>query len=182
MVESTTLEMWQAGNGLEGSNPSLSADHEAAAPERRFASFIGRSGGTAYHRTMSFRTNIRADEEANSFYRRVLFTGERSQLVIMTIPPGTEVGEEVHPHVEQTLFFVNGNGTAVLDGEESPIEAGDVCVVTPGTRHNFINNGEEPMRIWTVYAPPNHIDGRVHETRADADADEADEKFGEEAR
>lgn len=128
---------------------------------------------------MSFHTNIRSEEEGNGFYRRVLFTGERSQLVIMTIPPGGEVGEETHPHVEQMLFFVEGSGTAVLEGVESAIVPGDAYVVTPGTRHNFINTGDIPLRIWTVYAPPNHIDGRVHATRTDAEADEADEKFGE---
>lgn len=131
---------------------------------------------------MSFYANIRGIEEENPSFRRVLFTGARSQLVVMTIPPGGEIGEETHPHVEQTLFFTSGTGTAVLDGAESPIAPGQAYVVTPGVRHNFINTGDEPLRIWTVYAPPNHIDGRVHETRADAEADEADEKFGESVR
>lgn len=135
-----------------------------------------------YREAMSFHTNIESAEHDNAAYRRVLFTGERSQLVIMTIPPGGEIGEETHPYVEQALFFVKGSGTAVLDGIESPIAPGDVYVVTPGTRHNVINAGDEPLRIWTVYAPPNHIDGRVHATRAEAEADDADEKFGESVR
>jgi mannose-6-phosphate isomerase-like protein (cupin superfamily) len=66
-----------------------------------------------------------------------------------------------------------------MDGIDSPIKAGDVIVVTPGVVHNFVNTGKEPMKIYTLYAPPNHIDGRVHETKADADADIADEDFGE---
>jgi len=114
----------------------------------------------------------------NELYRRVIFTGEKSQLVVMSIPPGTDVGAEVHPHVEQTLFFLEGSGRAVLNDSESEIKAGDVVVVTPGTKHNFINTGDVALKIYTVYAPPNHIDGRVHKTKADAEADTLDEEFG----
>jgi mannose-6-phosphate isomerase-like protein (cupin superfamily) len=96
----------------------------------------------------------------------------------MHIPPGGEIGEETHAHVEQTLFFLSGSGKVILDGAESDISAGDVVVVTPGTRHNFLNTGTEPLKVYTIYAPPNHIDGRVHATKADADADTEDEAFG----
>ncbi|OGL72826.1 hypothetical protein A3C96_02185 [Candidatus Uhrbacteria bacterium RIFCSPHIGHO2_02_FULL_60_10] len=85
----------------------------------------------------------------------------------------------MHPHVEQTLFFLSGYGKAVLDGQESAVVAGDAVVVTPGTRHNFINTGKEDWKVYTLYAPPNHIDGRLHKTKADADADTADEDFGQ---
>ncbi len=131
---------------------------------------------------MSYKTNIISETESNTNFRKVLFTGSKSQLVVMEIPAGGEIGEEVHEHVEQTLFFLSGAGRAVINGEEKPIGSGDVVVVTPGTRHNFINTGDEPLKVYTVYAPPNHIDGRVHKTKADADADQEDEDFGEGVR
>lgn len=128
---------------------------------------------------MSFRSHV-TNETVNSHdFRRVMFTGKKSQLVIMSIPPGGEVGEETHAHVEQTLFFQRGQGVAELDGETSPVGPGDIVVVTPGTKHNVKNTGDEPLKIITVYAPPNHIDGRIHHTKADADADAEDEAFGE---
>ncbi len=139
----------------------------------------GDFGGRWEH--MSYHTQITKETAENADFRRVLHTGARSQLVIMSIPPGGEVGEETHEHVEQTLYFQSGSGEAVLDGETSPIAAGDVVVVTPGTRHNFKNTGAESLQIWTVYAPPNHIDGRVHHTKADADADDEDEAYGHSA-
>lgn len=131
---------------------------------------------------MSFQTNIIKATEENHYFRQVLFTGNKSQLVVMEIPVDGEVGEETHHHVEQTLFFLFGSGKAILDGVESAIAAGDVVVVTPGTRHNFINTGETPLKIYTVYAPANHLEGRVHKTKADADADQEDEDFGEATR
>lgn len=95
----------------------------------------------------------------------------------MSIPPGGEIGEETHEHVEQTLYFQSGKGEAILNDETFPIATGDVFAVTPGTKHNFKNTGNEPLKVATVYAPPNHIDGRVHATKSDADADEEDEAF-----
>ena len=131
---------------------------------------------------MPYITNIIKETESNTYFRKVLFTGTRSQLVVMSIPSGGEVGEETHKYTEQTLFFLSGTGKAILDGKESPIGAGDVVVVTPGTKHNFINTGTVPLKIYTVYAPPNHIDGRIHLTKAEADADAADEAIGEQLR
>lgn len=130
---------------------------------------------------MPYMTNIVKETMENTNFRKVLFTGANSQLVIMNIPPGGEVGLETHKHVEQTLFFLSGNGEAILNGETSPIMAGDVVVVTPGTTHNFTNTGKTDLKIYTVYAPPNHIDGIVEKTKADADADTADEAFGQAA-
>ncbi len=128
---------------------------------------------------MSYHTNIIKDTEANTNFRRVLFTGANSQLVIMSIPPGGFVGAETHKYTEQTLFFLSGTGEGELDGKKFPIIPGDVVVVVPGTEHNFWNTGTEPLQIYTVYAPPNHIDGRIQVTKADADADTADEAVGE---
>lgn len=128
---------------------------------------------------MSHITNIIKETEENNYFRKVLFTGTRSQLVVMDIPAGGEIGEETHAHVEQTLFFLSGTGKAILNGEETAIGAGDVVVVTPGTKHNFLNTGTDSLKVYTIYAPPNHIDGRVHITKADADKDDEDEAFGE---
>lgn len=126
-----------------------------------------------------FQTNIVKATEDNQDYRHVLFTGANSQLVVMSIPVGGEVGKETHKAVEQILYFQSGTGEAILNGVTTPIVAGDVVVVTPGTEHNFRNTGTVPLKIFTTYAPPNHIDGRVQHTKADADADTADEAFGE---
>ncbi|MBI5078043.1 MAG: cupin domain-containing protein [Candidatus Yonathbacteria bacterium] len=128
---------------------------------------------------MSHITNILKETVENTNFRKVLFTGARSQLVAMDIPSGGEIGEEIHHNVEQTLFFLSGTGKAILDGKESSIGAGDVVVVTPGTKHNFKNDGIDSLKVYTVYAPPNHIDGRIHATKADADKDDADEAYGE---
>lgn len=128
---------------------------------------------------MSYRTHLVEATTSNTDFRRVLFTGRKSQLVVMSIPPGGEIGTETHEHVEQSLFFQSGQGEGVLDGETFPIQPGDVVVVTPGTRHNFKNTGDVPLKVMTVYAPPNHLDGRIHHIKADADVDVADEAFGE---
>ena len=126
---------------------------------------------------MSYITNIIEETKENINFRKVLFTGDKSQLVVMDIPPGGEIGEEAHPHVEQTLFFLSGSGKAILDGEETIVGAGDVVGVTFGTKHNFINTSSESLKIYTIYAPANHIDGRIHVTKADADKDVSDEAF-----
>ncbi len=128
---------------------------------------------------MSYNTNIIKAAQDNSDFRRVLFTGPNSQLVVMSIPPGGEIGEETHKYTEQNLFFLSGTGEGMLDDTKFPIGPGDVVVVTPGTKHNFWNTGTEDLKVYTVYAPPNHVDGRVHHTKADAYADRADEAIGE---
>ena len=130
---------------------------------------------------MSYHTNIIKDTEENKNFRQVLFTGKNSQLVVMSIPPGGEVGAETHKYTEQTLFFLSGTGEGELDGKKFTIVPGDVVVVVPGTEHNFTNTGTADLKIYNVYAPPNHIDGRIHATKADADADTADEAIGESA-
>ncbi len=130
---------------------------------------------------MSYHGNIVKETQENTNFRKVLFTGLKSQLVVMSIPPGGEVGEETHKYTEQTLFFLSGTGEAILNDKISPVKAGDVVVVVPGTKHNFKNTGTHPLKIYTTYAPPNHIDGRIHRTKAEADADTADEAIGESA-
>jgi mannose-6-phosphate isomerase-like protein (cupin superfamily) len=127
---------------------------------------------------MSFITNIHSQTAENTNFRKVIFTGAKSQLVVMHIPVGGEIGEETHEHVEQTLYFEKGTAKAILDDVESPLNAGDILIVTPGTKHNVVNTGTEPLKVFTVYAPANHIDGRIHVTKEDADKDVAEEEFG----
>jgi mannose-6-phosphate isomerase-like protein (cupin superfamily) len=104
-------------------------------------------------------------------FRRVLWTGKHSQLVIMTIPPGDEIGEEVH-EVDQILTFVSGVGEAIVSGEKRKVAQGDLVVVPAGRKHNFVNAGPNPLVLYTMYAPPEHADGAVHRTKEEADAAE----------
>jgi mannose-6-phosphate isomerase-like protein (cupin superfamily) len=111
---------------------------------------------------------------ANPDFRRVLATTKHTQLVIMTIPPGGEIGAEVHHGIDQVLIAVEGTGESILDGTRRPFTVGAVVVVPEGTEHNFVNTGDQPLRVVTVYGPPDHAPGTVHHTKADADRDEHD--------
>lgn len=119
--------------------------------------------------------DIVARTKENDAFRREVVTGEHTQLVLMTIPPGGEIGEEVHDDIDQTLVFVEGEGEAILDGTTESVGAGDLTFVPAGTRHNFRNTGASPLRLYTVYGPPDHEPGTVHQTKADADADPAEQ-------
>ncbi|HLU56646.1 MAG TPA: cupin domain-containing protein [Pseudonocardia sp.] len=110
--------------------------------------------------------------ERSGDFRRVLWTGKHTQLVIMTIPPGGEIGEEVHEGIDQILSFVSGTGEARVGGETKPVEPGDLVVVPAGTKHNFVNTGPNPLVLYTVYGPPDHAPGAVHRTKEEADAAE----------
>ena len=107
----------------------------------------------------------------NDHFRQVLMTGPNMQIVVMTIPPGGEIGAETHPETDQVLFFVEGEGESVLDGERSDVGEGDLVFVRAGTNHNFVNTGDQPWRIVTAYAPPEHEPGTVHRTKEEADAE-----------
>jgi mannose-6-phosphate isomerase-like protein (cupin superfamily) len=109
---------------------------------------------------------------SNDAFRREIATGEHSQIVAMTIPPGGEIGEEVHQENDQLLVFVDGQADAVLEGKTTQVTPNDLVMVPAGTRHNFINTGSSPLRLVTVYAPPEHAPGTVHQTKAEADAAE----------
>ena len=128
---------------------------------------------------MSYFEHLEQKVRENENFREVLYTTERSQLVMMTIPAGCDIGEEVHQNVEQVFFFQSGQGVAVVEGQETPVGPGDVSIISAGTKHNFKNTGSEPLKLATVYVPPNHIDKTVHRTKEDAMADEKDEAFGE---
>lgn len=118
----------------------------------------------------------------NQDFRRVLHTGARSQLVAMAIPAGGEVGQEQHDHVEQTFLIQQGHARATVEGRTIDLEPGMALVVPPATAHNIVVVGDETLKLATIYAPPNHLEGRIHATKADADADAEDEAFGERVR
>ena len=117
-----------------------------------------------------FVQDIEAQAFANSDFRKVLYTAEHSQLVLMALKPKEDIGMEVHK-LDQFFRIEAGTGEAVMDGVRTAISAGSAIVVPAGTKHNIINTGSGPMKLYTVYSPPNHRDGVVHHTRADADAD-----------
>lgn len=123
---------------------------------------------------MTFNIDIVEATRKNEFFRQVLSTGPNAQVVVMSIPPCGEIGEEVHEHVDQVLTFVAGEGVAVLEGVESHVGPDHLVHVPAGTRHNVVNRGAFPLRLYTVYAPPQHAPGTIHKTKAEADADEAD--------
>ena len=123
---------------------------------------------------MLFDVDIAEQAQRNSFFREVLTTGKHSQVVVMCIPPGGDIGDEVHPDVDQVLIFVEGQGEAILDGERGPVLPGRLVFVPAGTRHNFVNTGSVDMRLYTIYAPPEHAPGTIHRTKAEADAAETD--------
>jgi mannose-6-phosphate isomerase-like protein (cupin superfamily) len=87
---------------------------------------------------------------------------------LMSIEPGDDIGEETHDGIDQVLSFVSGTGEAIIEGESSRVNPGSIVVVPAGTKHNFINKGNEPMKLYTVYAPPDHKDGTIHRTKEDA--------------
>lgn len=106
----------------------------------------------------------------NEEFRKVLYTAQHCQLVVMALKPNEEIGAEVHK-LDQFFRVEQGSGEAVLDGFRTAIHAGFAVVVPAGARHNIINTGAEPLKLYTIYSPPNHRDGVVHHTRAEAEAD-----------
>ncbi len=121
-----------------------------------------------------FVQDIEELAEGNNHFRRVLYTARHSQLVLMALRPGEEIGAEVH-QLDQFFRVEEGTGKAVLDGVETAIRPGFAVLVPAGTNHNIVNTGTAPLKLYTLYSPPNHRDGVVHRTRAEAEAD--DEHF-----
>ena len=113
--------------------------------------------------------SIATEAEKSPDFRRVLWTGEHSQLVVMTIPAGGEIGEETHEDTDQILTFVSGTGKAIVSGSEKNVAQGDLVVVPAGLKHNFVNTGPNPLILYTVYGPPEHSAGAVHKTKEEAD-------------
>lgn len=108
----------------------------------------------------------------NEDYRRVLYTGKHLQLVLMTLKPGEEIGEEVHAGHDQFFRIEKGKGEVVIDGTRTKIKGDDAIIVPAGARHNVINTGDKPLKLYTLYGPPEHRDGVVHTTKEEAEARE----------
>ena len=117
-----------------------------------------------------FVQDIEALAVKNVAFRQVLYTAKHCQLVLMALKPGEEIGAEVHK-LDQFFRVEEGSGEAALDGARTALRAGFAVVVPAGTRHNIINTGTAPLKLYTLYAPPNHRDGVVHQTRQAAEAD-----------
>lgn len=116
-------------------------------------------------------TNIEKATKENTDFRRVLYTAKNSQLVLMSLKPGEEIGEEVH-QLDQFIRLEQGKAKFILDGVEHDAEAEYAVVIPQGTKHNVINTGDADLKLYTIYSPPEHQDGTVHHTKADALANE----------
>lgn len=118
--------------------------------------------------------NIEKASEENNNFRKVLYTAKNSQLVVMSLKPGEDIGEEIH-NLDQFIRVEMGQGKAVLNGTESLISDGFAVVIPAGTKHNIINGPDSAMKLYTIYSPPNHRDDVVHQTKEEALVD--DEHF-----
>jgi len=120
--------------------------------------------------------DIEQKTEANSFFREVLFTGKYAQLVVMSLLPNEEIGMEVHQAVDQFFRVEKGQGKVIMNGEEHEIKDGTAIIVPAGTEHNLINSSaSEELKLYTIYSPPNHPEGTIHKTKAEAMAAEEEE-------
>ncbi|MFA5800278.1 MAG: cupin domain-containing protein [Candidatus Peribacteraceae bacterium] len=125
-----------------------------------------------------FIVNLEQATRQNNDFRRVLYTAKFSQLVLMSIKPGEEIGEEVHT-LDQFIRIEEGEGKAILDGVEYKVKSDDAVVIPAGTKHNIINTSKNAdLKLYTIYSPPEHRDGVVHSTKADALRDTSDEFDG----
>lgn len=118
---------------------------------------------------IGYLSDVNSQATDNIYFRKVLDTGEYTQVVIMNINPNEDIGSEVHSDTDQVLYLLKGEGKVVLNGEEKPFKEGDIVLVHAGTEHNFITVGDKPMKIITMYSPPHHPVGTIHETKADAE-------------
>ena len=116
-----------------------------------------------------FIGDIEERTELNAAFRRVLYPGEHLQLVLMSLDPGEDIGEEVHESTDQFFRVEKGKGVVLIDGRQSPIESDTAIIVPAGARHNVKNTGTTPLRLYTLYAPPEHEDGIVRHTKAEAE-------------
>src|SRR3989344_1392847 len=117
---------------------------------------------------MVFHKNIIEFAKQNENFRQVVSPKKHSKIVLMSLLPREDIGEEVHDAVDQILVFVQGNGEAVIESQPSPVKEGDLVFVNAGVKHNFINTGSTPLKIYTVYSPVNHPADRIQKTKAEA--------------
>ena len=124
-----------------------------------------------------FTGDIEEATIANNDFRRVLYTGEHLQLVVMSLAPGEEIGEETHEDRDQFFRFEEGEGVVVIDGKENKVEDNYAVIVPAGARHNVRNTSDEPLQFYTLYGPPEHKDKTVHKTKEQAEQDEENDHF-----
>jgi mannose-6-phosphate isomerase-like protein (cupin superfamily) len=118
-----------------------------------------------------YTTNIEQKTMENEYFREVLYTAPHSQLVVMTLQVGEEIGQETHGNIDQFIRVEAGQGEAILNGERYQLGDGDVVVIPAGTEHNVVNtSNSDPMRLYTIYSPPEHPDGTINRTKQDAEA------------
>lgn len=118
-----------------------------------------------------YHTDIEKKTEENEYFREVLYTGPHSQLVVMALKPGEDIGRETHPDTDQFIRVEEGDGKAIIDGEEFALADGSAIVIPAGAEHNVINTSStEVFKLYTVYTPPEHPDGTIHKTKAEAEA------------
>lgn len=115
-----------------------------------------------------FVTNLEEKTQTNTFFREVLFTTQKSQLVVMSIAVGDDIGMETHEEHDQFIRVESGTGKAILNGEESHLEDGFCVVIPAGTQHNIVNTGDVPLKVYTLYTPPEHADKTIHKTKEEA--------------
>ncbi len=121
---------------------------------------------------VGFVTNIEKDTLENENFRKVLYTAKNMQLVVMSLNAGEEIGMETHPEHDQFIRVDKGSAKAILNGEESELVDGSCVIIPAGVEHNIVNTGESKLKLYTIYSPPEHADGTIHVTKADADAAE----------
>jgi mannose-6-phosphate isomerase-like protein (cupin superfamily) len=121
--------------------------------------------------------DIEARTLENEDFRRVLYTGKNLQLVLMTLPPGCDIGEEVHEDRDQFFRIEEGSGTIMIDGNANQVEDDFAVIVPAGARHNVINDGDAPLRLYTIYGPPEHRDGVVHKDKEQAERDHDNDEW-----
>ncbi len=122
-----------------------------------------------------FLANLEETALQNTYFRRVLHTSKHTQLVVMAIPAGEDIGVEVHQAVDQFIRVEAGEGKLIINTEEKPLKAGDAFIIPAGTQHNVLNtSAEKPLKLYTLYSPPHHRDGVVHKTKQEAAADQTD--------
>lgn len=117
-----------------------------------------------------YTADIETLTEKNAAFRQVLYTGHHLQLVLMALKPGEDIGMETHKTHDQFFRIEKGHGEVVIDGSTHKVKAGHAIIVPAGARHNLINTGDKPLRLYTLYSPPNHVDGLVEKRKADAQA------------
>lgn len=121
-----------------------------------------------------FHTHIEEQTTANDHYRKVLYTSKHSQLVLMSLKPGEEIGMEIHQDNDQFFRFDAGEGRVIIDETTYEVEDGDAVVVPAGAQHNVINTGAEDLKLYTIYSPAHHKDGIDHTTKEEADSNETE--------